>query len=316
VPCREEANRELMASVVTEDVIRAMVVCSEEGYVVYWGCRLLYNVCYRSEAGQDVILSRSALLKVIDVSEYNHAGDPDVLRQIVRLKLAVLPAGWRGSVEEDIERQMRALGLGKPVPADLSAAGPKQRRVRSARQSQKGGPGDDPRLSGKSRGAKDEEEDDEEKARLEDKDFRNYEVVSSYAYAYGNADSVAFEKEARHFRKLLLESPKYQENKEPLPEDGKAAEVAHKADGPGTGGAARGQDRHGQEGCGWRQECRGAGGHGGPPAQAGHGGPSLPTCTSWTRRTFVECGRRWGYFVHTTTEYIVRLAQLLTYNCY
>jgi hypothetical protein len=229
-----------MASVVTEDVIRAMVVCSEEGYVVYWGCRLLYNVCYRSEAGQDVILSRSALLKVIDVSEYNHAGDPDVLRQIVRLKLAVLPAGWRGSVEEDIERQMRTLGLGKaPVPVDLSAAGPKQRRVRSARQSQKGGPGEDPRLSGKSRGAKDEEE-DEEKARLEDKEFRNYEVISSYAYAYGSADSVASAKEAQHFRKLFLESPKYQEKKEPLPEDGKAADVTHKDDGPGK--------RQGQEG--------------------------------------------------------------------
>ena len=41
-----------------------MVVCSEEGYVVYWGCRLLYNMCYRSEAGADVLLSRSTLLKV------------------------------------------------------------------------------------------------------------------------------------------------------------------------------------------------------------------------------------------------------------
>ena len=47
------------------DVIRSMVVCSEEGYVVYWGCRLLYNMCYRSEAGADVLLSRSTLLKVI-----------------------------------------------------------------------------------------------------------------------------------------------------------------------------------------------------------------------------------------------------------
>ena len=41
-----------------------MVVCSEEGYVVYWGCRLLYNICYRSEAGADVLMSRSTLLKV------------------------------------------------------------------------------------------------------------------------------------------------------------------------------------------------------------------------------------------------------------
>ena len=222
-----------MASVVTEDVIRAMVVCSEEGYVVYWGCRLLYNVCYRSEAGQDVILSRSALLKVIDVSEYNHAGDPDVLRQIVRLKLAVLPSGWRGSVEEDIERQMRTLGLGKaPTPADLSAAGPKQRRVRSARMSQKG-VGDDPRKSGKSKSTKDEE-DEEEKARQEDKEFRNHEVVSSYAYAYGNADSAASAKEARQFQQLFLESPKYhQEKKGPQQEEGKA--VDHKVEGPGQG---------------------------------------------------------------------------------
>ena len=60
-----------------------MVVCSEQGYVVYWGCRLLYNICYRSEAGADVLMSRSTLLKVIEVSEYNHAGDPDVLRQVI-----------------------------------------------------------------------------------------------------------------------------------------------------------------------------------------------------------------------------------------
>ena len=217
-PCREEANRELMASVVTEDVIRAMVVCSEEGYVVYWGCRLLYNVCYRSEAGQDVILSRSTLLKVIDVSEYNHAGDPDVLRQIVRLKLAVAPAGWRGSVEDDIERQMRQLGLGRaPVPVDLSAASPKRRRTRAVRQPAKGLIGADPRLSGKStsssssKSAKDEEDAQEEQARLEDKQFRNYEVVGTYAY--GNADSAASAKEAQHFQALFLESPKYHQEK-------------------------------------------------------------------------------------------------------
>lgn len=210
----------MMASVITEDVIRAMVVCSEEGYVVYWGCRLLYNVCYRSEAGQDVILSRSTLLKVIEVSEYNHNGDPDVLRQIVRLKLAVAPAGWRGSVEDDIERQMRQLGLGRaPVPADLSAASPKRRRTRAVRQSAKGLLGADPRLSGKStsssssKSAKDEEDEEEAQARLEDKQFRNYEVVGTYAYAYGNADSAASAKEAQHFRALFLESPKYHQEK-------------------------------------------------------------------------------------------------------
>jgi len=34
---------------------------------------------------------------MVDVAEYNHAGDPDVLRQIIRLKLAAEPNGWRGS---------------------------------------------------------------------------------------------------------------------------------------------------------------------------------------------------------------------------
>jgi hypothetical protein len=36
-------------------------------------------------------------MQMVDVAEYNHAGDPDVLRQIIRLKLAAEPNGWRGS---------------------------------------------------------------------------------------------------------------------------------------------------------------------------------------------------------------------------
>jgi hypothetical protein len=41
---REEGYRELMPTVVTDDVLRTLVICSEEPYVLYWGFRLLYNI--------------------------------------------------------------------------------------------------------------------------------------------------------------------------------------------------------------------------------------------------------------------------------
>ena len=108
-----------MASIVIADVIRSMVVCSEQGYVVYWGCRLLYNICYRSEAGADVLMSRSTLLKVIEVSEYNHAGDPDVLRQVIHPFVAFthlftpLTLEYRFSTDREAEDGGGAGGLAR-----------------------------------------------------------------------------------------------------------------------------------------------------------------------------------------------------------
>ena len=51
-------------------------------------------------------------------------------------------------------------------------------------------------------------EEDEEKARLEDKEFRNSDIVGSYAFAYGNEASVAAAKEVKRFEKLMKFAPK------------------------------------------------------------------------------------------------------------
>ena len=119
--------------------------------------------------------------------------------QIVRLKMAVEPSGWRGSVEEDIEKVMRRQGLGRQRTAQELAAPPKhKRRVRTRGK------------SNSAKGSKDEDdgEDDGDEAQVEDKEFRNSDIVGSYAFAYGNEATVAAAKEIKRFEKLMKFAPK------------------------------------------------------------------------------------------------------------
>ena len=59
-------------------------------------------------------------------------------------------------------------------------------------------------------GSKDEEdgEDDGDEAQVEDKEFRNSDIVGSYAFAYGNEATVAAAKEVKRFEKLMKFAPK------------------------------------------------------------------------------------------------------------
>lgn len=70
------------------------------------GMRLMYNLCYRCEGAQAVILSRRPKRLLHDIKT-NFAGDPDVKKHLHRVELALKHNGWRGNVEDIIEIEMR-----------------------------------------------------------------------------------------------------------------------------------------------------------------------------------------------------------------
>ena len=74
----DESSRELMSTAVTEDVVRALFVCSEESLVVHIGCRLLYNLCYRWVLVFN-FLSALFILKVFALAEVFMSKTPFLL---------------------------------------------------------------------------------------------------------------------------------------------------------------------------------------------------------------------------------------------
>lgn len=61
--------------------------------------RLLYNLCYRCESGQEAILLTLDMKAVLQECRHEHSGDPELMRLTRRLELALMPDGWRGNVE-------------------------------------------------------------------------------------------------------------------------------------------------------------------------------------------------------------------------
>lgn len=68
--------------------------------------RLLYNLCYRCESGQEAILLTLDTQELLAECRHQHSGDPEVMRLCRRLELALMHDGWRGNVEELIQKEM------------------------------------------------------------------------------------------------------------------------------------------------------------------------------------------------------------------
>jgi hypothetical protein len=195
---RDEGNRELLATTVVEDAIRAMLVCAEDGMVAYWGLRLMYNICYRSEAGAEILNEKATVKSCIEVMKYNHSGDYEVTRQLERLERSLKPDGWRGNVENDIEDDMlKHLGRGRAVRKEKkdteSGKGRSKSRStspasrRAAREAEAKAAAEE-----KARKAREEKEKEEaENARKDELALRNYDIVPTYKYAYGNPEAMA-----------------------------------------------------------------------------------------------------------------------------
>eukprot|EP01031_Cornospumella_fuschlensis_P025147 gene25147-30368_t len=101
--------REQLSFIVTQPVIFALGICEEEPYIVMHGLQLLYNLCYRCESGQEmVLLCLRDSKKFLTSVRHKHSADADVMRQARRLELALEPDGWRGNVEAILTREMKA----------------------------------------------------------------------------------------------------------------------------------------------------------------------------------------------------------------
>lgn len=58
-----------------------------------------------SETGQEAIFLCCNPKNLLASISYEHSGDPDVMRQVRRLELALQPNGWRGNVEAQITKE-------------------------------------------------------------------------------------------------------------------------------------------------------------------------------------------------------------------
>lgn len=103
---QNQDTREQMALLLVESVVHAMDVCCEDSKVIINGIKVLYNVCYRCESGHEALIS-TQISGVMKTAFHLHAGTPEVLKQIRRLELTLKENGWRGYIEELIEKEMK-----------------------------------------------------------------------------------------------------------------------------------------------------------------------------------------------------------------
>eukprot|EP01040_Poterioochromonas_malhamensis_P000633 gene632-675_t len=101
----EQEPKETLAVVILDPLIFAMQVCHEDAFIVLHGLKLMYNLCYRSEPGQQAIYLCCNPKNLLFSISYNHSGDIDVMRQVRRLELTLEPNGWRGNVEAQITKE-------------------------------------------------------------------------------------------------------------------------------------------------------------------------------------------------------------------
>lgn len=73
--------------------------------------RLACCLFIRCESGQEAILACCDPVQLVGGIKHSHSGDPDVMRQLRRVELALKHNGWRGQVESLVTREMR----GEPV---------------------------------------------------------------------------------------------------------------------------------------------------------------------------------------------------------
>lgn len=100
-------SKEILAFNVMKPVLHAMQVCFEDAGVVAKALQFMYNLCYRSESGQETILVTCDTQPLLERIHYYHAGDKELMQQCRRLELALKQDGWRGHVENVITKEMR-----------------------------------------------------------------------------------------------------------------------------------------------------------------------------------------------------------------
>ena len=95
-----------MAEVTIDILLEALIKCEHEAQVQVNALRYLYNLCYRCEAGQACVLQRKPKLLINRVKN-NFSGDISINTQLRRFELSIKQNGWRGNVEEVIEKEMK-----------------------------------------------------------------------------------------------------------------------------------------------------------------------------------------------------------------
>ena len=115
--------KEPMSEHVTEYIYYALKRCKLDGTIQIFGCAIFYSLCYRSESGQEFVLTgdSTGLLKCI---RENHGGDTEVEYAARRLELALKFDGWRGNIEQLMNMEIR----GKKIPAKYLKQSPHERR--------------------------------------------------------------------------------------------------------------------------------------------------------------------------------------------
>lgn len=115
---QEIDHRERMAEELPKKVLRCLQIHEGVPAVVREGCRLLYNLCYRSESGQELVL-KAGVRRMLVAAARDMSGEPDVMAQVRRLQLAVKQGGYRGYVEELVELEMNGGTIGAAYLQDI-----------------------------------------------------------------------------------------------------------------------------------------------------------------------------------------------------
>lgn len=115
---REQDIREQMAFTMNETIVRCLNICQEDATCMLYGLQILYNFCYRCESGQEAVLMVD-VHGTLKLADFHHSGDPEVSRMIRRLELAIKENGWRGHIENLIEREMEGVELDPMYLVDI-----------------------------------------------------------------------------------------------------------------------------------------------------------------------------------------------------
>ena len=101
---QEQEHRELMAETVTTNIVKSMLKCENEPSIQIHGTRAIYNMCYRCQAAQMVILLADTR-PLIKMLYRQYSGDSEIKTMTRRLELALTGEGWRGTVEKTMEKE-------------------------------------------------------------------------------------------------------------------------------------------------------------------------------------------------------------------
>lgn len=115
---REQDTRESMAFTLNETIVRCLNIMQEDAQCVLYGLQVLYNFCYRCESGQEAVLMVD-VFGTLKLAHFHHSGDPEVVRMIRRLELALKENGWRGHIENLIEQEMAGIKLDPQYLVDI-----------------------------------------------------------------------------------------------------------------------------------------------------------------------------------------------------